>query len=179
MKLNFLLTSSLLVSAVSAFQTSRPVPAQRLAPLNVATMGGTIDLSETAQRDVWSLQQWAQQCGCQIADGFELTTQDGEDWSVMTNSYLPAGTPVLYVPSQMILTSRSVEQEFGGNLISAENALDQYQESAKRKPLFRLMIKVLAEYEKGVNSPYYPWLNSLPRRFYNGVAMTSECQEND
>jgi hypothetical protein len=49
------------------------------------------------------------------------------------------------------------------------------QGTAKRLPLFRLMIKILAEYEKGQESPFLPWLNSLPRVFYNGVSMTDDC----
>jgi hypothetical protein len=38
-----------------------------------------------------------------------------------------------------------------------------------------LMVKIMAEYEKGEESPYFPWLNSMPRQFYNGVAMTDAC----
>ena len=35
--------------------------------------------------------------------------------------------------------------------------------------------RILAEYEKGDQSPFFPWLNSLPRQFYNGVSMTDDC----
>ncbi|KAL3894393.1 MAG: hypothetical protein SGARI_007757, partial [Bacillariaceae sp.] len=34
---------------------------------------------------------------------------------------------------------------------------------------------ILVEYEKGVESPWYPWLNSLPRYFSNGASMTDFC----
>lgn len=37
------------------------------------------------------------------------------------------------------------------------------------------MVKILAEYEKGQESPFYPWLNSLPRQYFNGVSMTDAC----
>ena len=37
------------------------------------------------------------------------------------------------------------------------------------------MVKILVEYEKGQESLWYPWLNSLPRQFYNGVSMTKGC----
>ena len=46
-----------------------------------------------------------------------------------------------------------------------------------RTRVFRLMVKVLAEYEKGTDSPFYPWLNSLPRRFYNGASMTGKREK--
>ena len=34
---------------------------------------------------------------------------------------------------------------------------------------------MLAEYEKGTDSFYYPWLASLPSQYYNGVSMTDAC----
>jgi hypothetical protein len=118
------------------------------------------------------MQEWAQNYGVQTAPGFELTSQDGLDWFAFTNQYIPAGSPVVYVPSQLVLTSDEIREEFGGNLLAAENVLAQYEGTIQRAPLFRLMVKILAEYENGQQSPYYPWLNSLPRQFFNGVAMT-------
>jgi len=38
-------------------------------------------------------------------------------------------------------------------------------------------VKILAEWEKGDQSPWYYWLNSLPRLFNNGVSMTNACFE--
>ena len=40
---------------------------------------------------------------------------------------------------------------------------------------FITVTKILVEYEKGADSIYFPWLNSLPRQFYNGVSMTKVC----
>lgn len=178
----FLITvsSSLCTAAVLAFQTApmpkpsqqqRPVRLQN-APLSMQTMTDAIDYTDNGQRDVPSMQQWAQQCGAQTAEGVEISTQDGEDYFMMTNQNIPNGSPVLFVPAQMVLSSSQVEDEYGDNLLSSERMLVQYEGTAQRLPLFRLMIKVLAEYEKGSQSPYYAWLNSLPRRFYNGAAMT-------
>ena len=42
---------------------------------------------------------------------------------------------------------------------------------------FYLFLKVLLEYSKGGESPYYPWLDSMPRLFYNSVSMTNFCYE--
>lgn len=41
--------------------------------------------------------------------------------------------------------------------------------------MFHLFLKVLIEYEKGEESPWFPWLDSLPRRFFNGASMTPYC----
>ena len=166
-----------LAATASAFQAvpSASTSNNRGAALSVATINGAVDISElTGQRDVFSLQQWAQNCGAQQAPGLELTTQDGSDWSLITTQPVQAGTPVLFVPAQMILNSDDVQQELGGNLEAAENALAEYEGTRQRLPLFRLMIKILLEWEKGQESPYFYWLNSLPRRFYNGVAMTGK-----
>lgn len=168
------------LSAASAFQAalSNRQRLSRLSPLAVGVGNDAlIDLQETAQRDVYSMQNWATQCGAQTLSGFELTTQDGEDWSVVTSQSIPSGTPVLFIPAQMVLSSS--DAEFGGNLVSAENALKQYDGDTARIPLFRLMVKILLEYEQGAQSPFFPWLNSLPRRFFNGVAMTGKKRGNE
>lgn len=138
---------------------------------------GAIDLSdEFAQRDVQGMQNWALQNGVQKVDGVELASGDGVDWQLISNTNLPAGSPVLYVPAGMVLSSDAVVREFGQSLEEAERALVQMDRlTAQRLPLFRLMIKILVEYEKGEQSPYFPWLSSLPRRFYNGVSMTEDC----
>ena len=176
MKFSVLLISALAATA-SAFQTMAPpaIHSARAAPLNVATMQGAIDISETAQRDINGLQQWAQQYGAQVAPGFELTTQDGYDYSVVTQQPIAAGSPIIYVPAELTFSSGQVEQEYGANLVSAEHILTQLTDGTqKRLPLFRLMVKVLVEYEKGTQSPWYPWLNAMPRLYYNGVSMTGK-----
>jgi hypothetical protein len=76
------------------------------------------------------------------------------------------------------LGSNAAAQELGGSLEAAENALVQMENGLQmRLPLFRLMVKILAEWDAGMESPYFYWLNSLPRQFYNGVAMTDACFE--
>lgn len=153
--------------------------------LSVASYGtnmnmnmNSISLEEWTQRDVYSMEEWATNYGVQKYDGVELFTSDGEDWQLISNGYIPAGTSVLFVPADIVLSSDGVVAEFGGSLEAAENALVAMdQGTARRLPLFRLMVKILAEYEKGEESPWFPWLNSLPRRFYNGVSMTDACFE--
>ena len=159
------------IIVVQAHQESRQLP-----PLH-SSVANIIEINEDiTQRDVYSMQEWASNCGVQTVDGFQLVSEDGTDFGVATEQDLPAGTSVVVVPNQILLTSWSAAEEFGPYLQQAENQLAQggldYQ-----IPLFRLFVKILAEFEKGDQSPYFPWLNSLPRRFNNGAAMTYACFE--
>jgi len=140
-------------------------------------------------RDVYSMEEWATQYGLQKAPGVELYSEDGgSDYSLITQSGVAAGETVLWVPASIVLNSASVEQEFGLDCLQEAEAVlvqvdefammkGKYSESHFRLPLFRLMVKILSEWEKGQESIYFPWLNALPRQFYNGVSMTKRCFE--
>ena len=81
----------------------------------------------------------------------------------------------LFPTTDIVLGSNAIQQELGGSLEAAENALVQMEQGLQfRLPLFRLMVKILAEWDAGEESPYFPWLVSLPHQFYNGVSMTGE-----
>jgi len=134
-----------------------------------------VDIDEKAPRDVATFDQWAAACGVQRAEGFQLTSDDGQDIYAMTTQNLPANSPVLLVPNQMILSSSRAMQEFG-QLREAEEQLATLNISDQLRHYY-LMIKILVEYEKGDASPWYPWLNSLPRFYTNGASMTSLCYE--
>jgi len=140
------------------------------------TDNNLIDISEYASRDTDYLQQWAYNCGVQTDPGFQFTSDDGGyDIYAMTQTDIPAGSCILYVPSNMFLTSYNARQEFGQmeeseKLIGSLAGSDQF-------PLFYLFLKILVEYERGVNSDWYPWLNSLPRIFNSGAAMTPSCYD--
>eukprot|EP00980_Cylindrotheca_fusiformis_P028586 scaffold22613_cov126-Cylindrotheca_fusiformis.AAC.6 len=139
--------------------------------------GGLVSVDERTQRDVVTMNEWALSCGVQTSEGFELTTNDGLDYCVMTQQDLPVGSPVLYVPSEMVLSSVQAVQEFGtGTLGPAEQELLQSGKvDAGKIPLFRIFAKILVEYEKGQASPWYPWLNSTPRLYNTGASMTYAC----
>jgi hypothetical protein len=133
-----------------------------------------INVDENAQRDVYTMQDWAVQCGVQQCDGFELTSYDGQDYCAVTQQPLAAGSPVLFVPEGMVLSSTKAALEFGDGLYEAERILAE-SNLQQQVPLFRIFCKILIEYEKGVDSPWYPWLNSVPRLYNNGAAMTYTC----
>jgi hypothetical protein len=121
------------------------------------------------------MDEWAASCGIQRAEGFQLASEDGVDISVITAQDLPANSPVLFVPNEMILSSSQARQELG-HLEAAEKRLMMSQAS-DHVPQFYLFVKVLTEYKKGEQSPWYPWLNALPRWYSNGASMTPFCFE--
>ena len=144
-----------------------------------------MSVGEDAARDVVSMYDvWAFSVGIQRCEGLELTStyeDDGfggisEDWSMLASQLIASGSPVLFVPAEVILSSGVIRNELYTFLSSAEASLaDMGME--KDIPLFALFVKILVEYERGENSPYYFWLNSLPRQFNNGSAMTYSCFE--
>jgi len=152
---------------------------KRHSPL--ASYSQTIDITdEFSPRDVQGMEQWALQNGVQKADGVELTNSpdDNMDFQLVSYQDIQAGSSILFVPANMVLSSNNIAQELGRDLEAAEYEVVAMGElQAQRLPLFRLMVKILMEYERGQDSAYFPWLNSLPKRFYNGVAMTDTCFE--
>ena len=166
------------------------VPLKKLMPpsstsLFVASQftGNTININEGAPREVGTFEEWATACGVQKSDGFQLTYTANidensnlhGDISVMTNQDLGEGSPVLYVPGEMIMSSRRSMEEFG-TIKEAEQRLVSAKAS-DHVPQFYLFLKILREFELGEQSPWYPWLNSLPRYYSNGASMTPFCFE--
>ena len=146
---------------------------------------------ENAPRDIQSFQEWAQACEVQRVEGFQLTVPSGEDDDAyiiqqglglenvdvfaMTTMYLPANSPVLWVPSQMILSShRAMEELRSQDMEAAEKCIENSNANTELRQYY-LMLKILVEYEKGQTSPWFPWLNALPRYFSNAVSMTPFC----
>ena len=123
------------------------------------------------------MEEWAAQYGNQKADDVEIFPNDheGKVYQLVARSPIPGGSAVLYVPAILIISLVGAEMDFGDSLQQAEQALVRMERGlAERLPLFRLTIKILSEFDRGQDSPYFTWLNSLPSTFYNGVAMTGE-----
>ncbi|KAL7459918.1 hypothetical protein ACHAWC_011849 [Mediolabrus comicus] len=134
-----------------------------------------IDIDEEAPRDIPSMEQWAEYQGAQRTDGYTITSTDGWDYYAITSTDLPTGAPVITVPEHMILSSnkameelRSPEMSEAEKIITSVNAESEFRQ-------YYLMLKLLVEYEKGPNSPWYAWLNSLPRYYTNAASMTPFC----
>lgn len=138
-----------------------------------------VDVNENAPRDIETMEQWAYQCGVQGTDGLQFVSdndginQQHVDTSLVTSYDIPANSPVLFVPSEMILSSNKAVEEFGRledaeKLITSLNAESEFRQ-------YYLMLKILVEWERGEESPWFPWLNSLPRYFSNAASMTPFC----
>jgi hypothetical protein len=150
-----------------------PVCSRRTPPFFRVT-AALVDTNERASRDIGAMEEWATDCGVQRAPGFQLTTQDGIDWSFVATEPLAEDTTLLAVPGSMIFSSNQARQEFYSE--AAEDLLDRLG-TAGKIPQFYLVLNILTEYERGDESPWFPWLNSLPRWFNNGAAMTPYCYE--
>ena len=135
-----------------------------------------INIDEEAPRDIPSMEQWSYEMGAQQTDGFTLTSDDGGyDVYAMTTTDLPTGSPILTIPEHMILSSnkamaelRSSDMSEAEKIIKSVNAESEFRQ-------YYLMLKLLVEYEKGEASPWYQWLNSLPRYYTNAASMTPFC----
>jgi len=172
-----------LLQSTCAFQSSSPSSIRPSTVRLHSSVSSVVSVGEGAARDVASMDMWATNVGIQ-RDGCDLTAtyeDDGfggmvEDWSIVASQPISAGSPVLFVPADAILSSGMIRNELYTFLSSAEASLTDLG-MEKDIPLFALFVKVLAEYERGEMSPYYYWLNSLPRKFNNGAAFTYSCFE--
>jgi len=143
-----------------------------------AASAETLNIDENAPRDIHTFDEWATYCGIQKAEGVQVirTSKDHKDISMITQQDIPAGQPVLFVPGGMILTGGNARQELG-DVDGAEELMVRLG-ATEHLPQFYLLLKILTEYENGDQSPYYPWLNSLPRYFTSGAHMTDFCCSN-
>jgi hypothetical protein len=113
-----------------------------------------------------------------MMDGLQLYSEDGLDYQYMTTVDIPTGTTIMYVPSQMCLSSSAVLSELramsSGGLAAA---VDQVMRIGGQNSLadFYLFLKLLAEYDAGGNLPYLPWLDSMPRLYFNAISMIDFC----
>lgn len=170
-----------LLSGVEAFQHPKQSCYSHAHPattkLALASVNALINIQETAPRDVPSMEAWTAACGVQRAEGLQLQmtgdADNGNDVSVMTTQDLPANTCVLLVPNTMVLSSNQAMQEIG--YVEAVEALKGSTYVSDQYRHLYLIFKILMEYEQGENSPWYPWLNSLPRYYTNGASMTPFC----
>lgn len=137
-----------------------------------------VDVSEAAPRDYNTFAAWGNQYGLQT-ENMQLGEQFNE-WGGVAINNAQAGSRVLFVPGQLRLTSSRIRQEEFPQL---ENAIKQYFDATNSNGQtnlgcqFYLFLKILKEYDQGEQSPYYPWLNALPRNFHTSITFKPYCIE--
>ena len=138
-----------------------------------------IDISEYAQRNIQLLEEWAINNGIQKIDGLELYTEDGMDWQYITTVDIPAGTTIMYIPADVCLSSSTIANRLSSMSNSISQAVDQLTRIGGQNSIsdFYLFVFLLVEYEAGENSAYRPYLDALPRLYFNSVSMTEFCYE--
>jgi hypothetical protein len=173
---------ALCLPAVAAFQaplsvqsststaTTTTTTASRTAPL-LATL---VDTSERAERNGYSFMEWASHYGIQ-PENFQLQPIDGSlNWGAVATQPARAGERALFVPSMLrMFTPNIKQQEFPNIGQVVAQKIDPKSDLAlgdvSLANHFYLFLKVLQEYEMGEASPYYAWLNALPRKFNTAV----------
>lgn len=136
-----------------------------------------LPMERNTQREIMDFQGWAGQCGVQAENGFFLASDlvDGtEDYFAATNSGGSRGSRVLFVPGEMVLSANAIGGEYQGYIDGCLGFLSE-RGYEKVYAQFVIFLKVLVEYEQGVNSPYYPWMAALPRAWNTAVSMDVFC----
>lgn len=178
------LTACIASDEAAAF--TLPTPSAHASPsswLHSSTDRGyetPIDISETSYRDIPSLEQWAYDYGIQRHEGHRLASYDangvaGSEVYAMTDRDVRSGTCVLCVPRPLIFSANAAMEELRSHdMDAAEKILFSVNADSEIRQYY-LMVKILVEYEKGADSPWFPWLNSLPRYYTNAASMTPFC----
>mmetsp|Transcript_7086 Transcript_7086/g.17106 ORF Transcript_7086/g.17106 Transcript_7086/m.17106 type:complete len:463 (-) Transcript_7086:233-1621(-) len=178
----FLVWGGLFLGGAAAFSQHQHVWTTSTTIMTKGLRAATVNIDEGATREVWAMDEYMTSCGVQRAEGLSLyesgTQASPDEYGLMTQTDLPAESPVLCVPSEMIFSSEELRQgELKGLVDAAEETLLVLGVTEKDFPMFHLFLKILIEHEKGDESPWFPWLNSLPRRYSNGASMTPYCFE--
>lgn len=158
--------------------TSSRIFATTVTPIDFSFI---FDIAEEAHRNTIEMSStWATDHGIQRADGFQLTEEDDynnhKEVYASTTQDMPTGTPVLIIPESLILSSNKAITELRTttDMIEAEqHVINAGAESELRH--YYLILKILLEIQNGMDSQWYPWLNSLPRYFSNAASMTDYC----
>ena len=136
-----------------------------------------LDISVDAPRNIYLFNGWQSECGVQKAQGLNLAEDEnlrGEVYAA-TSTDMPTGTPVLYVPESLILSSSKAMDELRTRSMSEAEQAMIASGSESELPQYYLMLKILTEIQNGRDSAWYHWLNSLPRYFSNAASMTDYC----
>ena len=169
---SYTIQNSVLQSAFDGLTVATPQPTATLYrselhnPQELA-----LDISEDMPRNIYNLESWGNENGIQKCNGFILTQEVDNDKEVYVTTDIdtPSGSPVLFVPESLILSSSKAMDELRtSEMYEAEQILiNDADGDESTLPQYYLMLKILVEVQKGTQSDWYQWLNSLPRYFSN------------
>ena len=159
---------------------SKPKSSTKLFVSATTNNNNLLSLDQTSVRDVDSFINWAlNTCGVQTVDGFYLGQQDVDsnlDYFATTSTGGTANSLILRVPSEMILSSSQIQEEYSNYIPDAcYQVLREKDVLDKSYREFFLFLKLLMEYQNGMNSVYYPWLNSMPRKWNTAASFDYFC----
>jgi hypothetical protein len=175
---------------VQSFQVKRtPTTSPRRILASLATLSvGTNDWLETS-RDMQGLVQWAKERGIVLGKGVSLrptsqthdttgTEEYDDDWNVGLDQAAESTDRILFIPRDVIFNSTEIQETLLLQLTindegSWENAVEyiQSRNCHDQLPQFCLWIRILQEFERGNQSSWFPWIQSLPRTFTNALYM--------
>ena len=175
---------SLLLTGALAFQVHPAVtpPTRTKTPTGTtrtrklfSVQTSQVDVSEQASRNPDGFLEWATYYGIS-PENFQVNTQSN-NWGAVATQDAPAGSRVLFVPAMLRMTSQNVrEQEFA----DLEPTISQYIDATYNDGdtdinlacHFYLFLKILQEYDQGDQSPYFYWLDALPRKFSTALTFS-------
>ena len=168
---SFSIITAAALGSVQAFVVPQ-IPSSTSTPAS-QLFSSVLPLERTATREIDNFQAWAGDCGVLAENGFYIEEQmvDGvEDYYAATSTGAAEGSRVLAVPGEMILSSIWLEQEYEGYIEPCIGTLHEMGMDGLSEQ-FYLFVKILIEYENGETSPYFPWLQAMPRAWNTAVSM--------
>jgi len=134
-----------------------------------------VNVNELSPRNGYDFLNWATNNGI-LMENFQIQPlEDDSNWGVLSPQGGNAGGRALFVPNMVRMTTQSIQQQDFPNL----QPLIQQRIMKKSKRFqngdvelashFYLFLKVLQEYQLGQNSPYFAYLDALPRKFNTAV----------
>ena len=171
----------LLPGGITAFQSVRTtttttsfssIAASKSSSSLSATVAYKVDVTEAAPRNGYSFMEWAGHYGIQ-PENFQLQPIEGDvNWGAVATQPARAGQRALFVPSMLrMFTPNIMQQEFPNLGPMIQQRIDSKSRNGDIDLVnhFYLFLKVLKEYDLGTESPYYAWLDALPRKFNTAV----------
>lgn len=157
--------------------TSSMIPVDRNVAVfsTMPQQGYQLDVSEYSPRNGQGFIEWATNNGV-LMENFQMQPlEDDNNWGVFSPQGGTAGSRALFVPNMLRMTTQNIRQQDFPHM----EPLIQQRILTKSKRFqngdvelanhFYLFLKVLQEWEMGPNSPYYAWMDALPRKFNTAV----------